>query len=280
MITKSAFDYVRELVRDTSGVVLDETKDYLVEARLEPIVKAEGCLTLEEFVAKLRVTRWSETHRRTVEAVVTTETSFFRDLHPFEALKKTVLPRLIQSRAQDRTLRICSAACSSGQEPYSIAMVLHEHFAEVTATWNVEIFAADLSLEMIKRAREGRYSVLEANRGLPARLLAQYFRREGMYWQVTPKLRQQIEFRCMNLLREELPCRFDLVLIRNVLMYFDVETKRKVLDKVARSLEPDGLLLIGGTETIMSHRKWKRHVIDRTSCYSLRSTDGDCSWTS
>jgi chemotaxis protein methyltransferase CheR len=213
---------------------------------------------------------------RVIEAMTINETSFFRDLHPFEAMRATVVPELLVARARTKSLRIWSAASSSGQEPWSIAMLLHHEFAQL-GTWDVKILATDLSTAMVERARGGVYSQLEVNRGLPANFMLKYFDREGANFRVKEDLRRLVDFRPQNLV-EPWPfqaTKFDIVFIRNVLIYFDVPTKRAILERIRRILAPDGYLFLGGSETtIQVHDGFDRIQSGRAVWYrALR--DGD-----
>jgi chemotaxis protein methyltransferase CheR len=186
-----------------------------------------------------------------VEAMTTNETSWFRDVHPFNALRTDLLPALIAGRAAERKLRFWSTACSSGQEAYSLTITLAEHFPQLRE-WDVQILATDLSREMVDRTQQGRYGQLEMNRGLPAQHLIKYFERQGVHWQVKPELRRLVQTRQMNLIEAwpVLP-RFDVILLRNVLIYFDLDTKRAILRRVRQVLRPDGVLFLGSAETTM-----------------------------
>jgi chemotaxis protein methyltransferase CheR len=180
---------------------------------------------------------------------VTTEPLFFRDHHPFEALRQTVIPDLISRRQAERRLSIWCAASASGQEPYSLAILFREHFPEL-AGWKISLLASDVSREMLARAREGRYNQIEVNRGLPAALLVKYFEQHGTQWHIKPAIRSMVEFREINLAQAwPTLARMDLVLIRNVMIYFEVETKKTILGRLAGLLRPDGYLLLGGAET-------------------------------
>jgi chemotaxis protein methyltransferase CheR len=251
-MTAQDFEYVCRLVRDRSAVVLEAGKEYLVEARLAPIVGQLQVGSISALVGRLRSGPDDGLTARVVEAMVTTETSFFRDLHPFETLRKTVLPELIRRRADERRLSVWCAACSTGQEPYSLAILLREHFPDL-AGWRVSILATDLSGEVLARAKEGRYTQAEVNRGLPAASLVKYFRQHGSMWELSEQVRRGVEFRELNLVRPwpVLP-RMDLVFLRNVMIYFDVDTKKAILGQVARLLRPDGYLLLGGAETTLN----------------------------
>jgi chemotaxis protein methyltransferase CheR len=248
-MTELEFDVIRRLLQEHSGIVLEQGKQYLVESRLTPIVRELQLSSIGGLIAQMRTQAGNGLTRQIVEAMVTTESSFFRDHHPFQALRKTVLPDLIERRREERQLHIWCAASSHGQEPYSVAMLLRENFPELSS-WTTKILATDLSSEALARAREGRYNQIEANRGLPAALLVKYFDQLGTDWHVRPAVRAMINFREMNLTQAWPPLpRMDLVLLRNVMIYFDVETKKTILGKVARLLRPDGYLLLGGAET-------------------------------
>jgi chemotaxis protein methyltransferase CheR len=251
-MTAQDFEYVCRLVRDRSAVVLEAGKEYLVEARLAPVAGQLKLGSVSELVGRLRSGPDDGLSARVVEAMVTTETSFFRDLHPFETLRKTVLPDLIRRRAGERRLSVWCAACSTGQEPYSLAILLREHFPELAA-WRVDILATDLSGEVLARAKEGRYTQAEVNRGLPAALLVKYFRQRGSAWELAEEVRRAVEFRELNLVRPwPLLPRMDLVFLRNVMIYFGVDTKKAILGRIARLLRPDGHLLLGGAETTLN----------------------------
>ncbi len=249
-VTRPEFDELRALVRARAGLVIDPGKEYFVELRLGWLAVEEGFDRVSDLLASLRTEEsWGPLHRRVVESLAITETSFFRDLHPFESLKRDVLPELIARRSKERELAIWSAACASGQEPYSVAMLAREHFPMLGA-WNVRILATDFSNAMLRRAREGLYSQLEVNRGLPAHCLVRWFRKDGPDWRVNDDLKRAVEFRELNLIQPwpALPA-MDVVLMRNVLLYFDDATRRDVLRQLRRVLKPDGWLFLGGGET-------------------------------
>jgi chemotaxis protein methyltransferase CheR len=269
-MTPQDFDYIRRLVLERSAVVLDAGKEYLVDCRLTPIVRRLNLNSISELVARLRSQPFNGMHVEVVEAMVTTETSFFRDLQPFEALRKSVIPELIRLRQNEKRLNIWCAATSSGQEPYSVAMLLKEHFPAL-AEWKLLLLASDLSGEMLSRAREGRYSQLEVNRGLPAALLIKYFEQQGLDWRISPALREMIKFESVNLAKPFPPMPpMDLVILRNVMIYFDVPTKKEILGKVAKLLKPGGYLLLGGAETTFNiDDSYKRIEQLRTGFYQL-----------
>ena len=248
-MTPEDLDYVRDLLRRQAAFVVDKEKDYLIEARLGPLAALLGYPGASEMIGAVRDGRALDLKQKIVEAMDIHETSFFRDWKPFEALRTGVLPRLVAARSRSRELVLWSAACSNGQEPYSLAMLLREHFPEL-AGWRVRILASDISGEALARARAGRYSTLEVNRGLPAALSVKYLERSGLDWVVRDELREAITFLPLNLASPwpALPS-IDVVLLRNVLIYFDLESRRQVLARVAEVLQPDGVLVMGATET-------------------------------
>lgn len=244
--------YLRDLVHRRSAIVIEADKDYLLESRLCPVAKQHSMSTIDELVKRIRLDERAPLAHAVIEAMTTNETSFFRDSHPFEALKTKLLPDLIEARSSQRALRIWCAASSTGQEPYSIAMAMREAFPALES-WNVEILATDLNATVLARARSGLYKQLEVNRGLPATLLVKYFDRVGVDWQIKPEIRSMVTFRELNLLdRWPLFAAQDLIFIRNVLIYFDLPTKRELLGRVRSSLRPDGYLVLGGAETTLN----------------------------
>jgi chemotaxis protein methyltransferase CheR len=269
MSPKSA-EFIRQLVHGKSAIVLDESKQYLIESRLDPVARARRISSIDSLVNRVK-NGSIDLQTELIEAITTNETTFFRDLTPFEALRTQVLPQLLAARAATRSLTIWSAACSTGQEPYSLAMLLHEHFP-VEARWPVRIVATDLSRPTLERARAGRYRQIEVNRGLPAALLVKYFKREGSEWVVTPDLRAMIDFRLLNLIEPWPPgLRPDLVLMRNVLIYFDVPTKKSILERVRRIIARDGALILGTAETTLSiDEGWERVATAKSSFYCPR----------
>lgn len=269
-ISGSDFDFVRRFIRDEAGIVLETGKEYLVEARLTPLAQAQGFAHASSLIEEIRRGSRSPLSRRVVDALTTNETSFFRDVEPFEVLRTEVLPSLISARRATRALHIWCAAASTGQEPYTLAMLIDEHFPELRA-WQVTILATDLSSDALARARDARYSQFEINRGLPARYLIKYFDKVGLEWQLHDAIRQRVEFREMNLTRPWPPMpQADIVFLRNVLIYFDVETKRDVLARVRRILRPDGYLFLGAAETTVNlDDAFRRAPWGRASCFQL-----------
>jgi chemotaxis protein methyltransferase CheR len=248
-LSSASFEFVRAVLRQRSGHNLEDDKVYLVETRLLPMARRHGFESAEDLVLGLRSRRNEGLLRELVEAMTINETFFFRDGHPFEVLRQTVLPELVQRRTDVRCLNIWSAACSSGQEPYSIAILLRQHFPTLSG-WNIRLIGSDLSDAMLERARRGRYSELETSRGMTPELLEAYFHKQEFGWQIRDELRRMVEFLPINLSGPwpALPP-LDLVLLRNVLIYFDLPTKRRILEQVRRVLQPDGYLLLGGAET-------------------------------
>ncbi|GAA2630684.1 protein-glutamate O-methyltransferase CheR [Dactylosporangium fulvum] len=269
-LTAQEFAFISALVRRDAAIVLEAGKEYLVEARLLPLARQSGLPTVSEFVNLAQQRPEPEIHRKIVDALTTNETSFFRDGEPFKQLVDTVLPDLLARRAATRSIKVWSAASSSGQEPYTIAMVLQD---SLPPGWSFDILGTDISTEMLTRAEAGHYTQLEVNRGLPAPLLVKHFERVGAHWQVAAALRKNVSFRRLNLAAPFPPMgQFDIVFIRNVLIYFDVQTKRTVLQRVSGTLRPDGWLFLGSAETTIGiDDRFERVVAGRTSAYKLRN---------
>lgn len=250
-ITATDFEYVASLVYQEAAIVLAPGKEYLVEARLAALGRAQGLGGAADVVKQLRAQRNPTLRAAVVDSMTTNETSFCRDATVFQGLKETVLPALIERRRSVRKLNIWSAACSTGQEPYTLAMMLDDAFSELRA-WQVSIVATDLSAEVLAQARQGRYSQIEANRGLPARWLTAYFERSGLGYQLKADVKSKVQFRQLNLVRPwSLSGTFDLILCRNVLIYFDVATKQGVVRRLEQQLAADGNLLIGASESLV-----------------------------
>jgi chemotaxis protein methyltransferase CheR len=270
-MTVSDFDYVRHFVRDQAAIVLEPGKEYLVESRLHSLARKENFPSVNDLIGRLRTVPKSELHRKVVDAMTTNETSFFRDIHPFETLKKAILPDLMKRHAADRQLHFWCGAASTGQETFSVLMTLAEHFPELFQ-WNLTYLATDLCKEALARAKAGCFSQLEVNRGLPAPLMVKYFTRQGADWEFREDLRKRADFREMNLVKEWLRMPpLDIVFLRNVLIYFDVETKKSILAKVRQVLRPGGYLLLGGAETTFNlDDGFERVVFDKTTCYRVK----------
>jgi chemotaxis protein methyltransferase CheR len=269
-LSQAEFAFVSQLVRREASIVLAPGKEYLVEARLIPVARAVGSASVTEFLADLQRRPNPQNQRKIIDALTTNETSWFRDREPFAALTAVVLPELVKSRATTRKIRIWSAASSSGQEAYSLAITLQE---ALPPGWSYEIMGTDISTVMVKRAEAAEYSQVEVNRGLPASQLVQYFERAGAHWRITQSLRRNVSFRLMNL-TTPLPAMppFDVIFLRNVLIYFDVATKRTVLQSVSKLLRPDGWLFLGAAETTIGiDDNYERVAAGRTSAYRVRT---------
>ncbi len=266
------FEYIRRLVHEQAAIVLEDSKSYLVTARLTPLAEREGFGSLGEMVQMLRQqSPYSQLVKSVVEAMTTNETSFFRDVAPFRALRQVVLPEVIKASSRRRSLNLWSAACASGQEPYSILIELKEGFPDLN-DWDIKFHATDISSEMCERTRIGEYSQVEVNRGLPARMLVKYFERGGIKWQVRSELRDLLSIRELNLIQPwpSLPA-LDVVFMRNVLIYFNIATKRQILTKLKRVLRPGGFLFLGGAETTLGvDDSFERVPFANASCYRLR----------
>ena len=265
------FEYIRTFLLKRSAISLDDEKQYLVESRLQPLAKREGLSSVGELITKMRTSAVNGLHQRVVEAMTTHETSFFRDVNPFEAMRRVVLPELINARATSRTIKIWCMACSTGQEPYSLAMMIREYFPQLES-WVVKILATDLSAQVLERAREGRFNQHEINRGLPAPFLLKYFTRQGMNWQVSESVRKLIDFQQMNLIDPwNVQGPMDVIFLRNVLIYFEVDVKKEILAKARRVLRPDGSLFLGGSENAVGlDDSFRRIQIEQTSVYRVR----------
>lgn len=263
------FEFLTKFVREKSAIVIEPSKLYLLESRLMPVAREHGMSTLPELVAELKKPISRALSQQVVDAMTTNETSFYRDIHPFDALKTQILPELIKKRERERTLNIWSNACSSGQEVYSIAMLLKEHFP-ILQSWKIRLIATDLSTVILKKAQEGNFNQTEVNRGLPMPLLLKYFVKNGLSWQIKEEVRKGIEFRELNLIESwpgNLPT-MDIVFLRNVLIYFDPPTKAAVINRAAKLMRPDGYLFLGGAETTMNlDVKFTREVIGKATCY-------------
>jgi len=274
-INTDDFNFVRDLMRRRSGIVLEPGKEYLVETRLLPVARSAGDDSVSRFIARLRSAPTPQLLTDVVEALTTNETSWFRDRYPFDALRDHVLPELLARPQTNKRVRVWSAACSSGQEPFSIAMVLADALS-TRPGWSADILATDLSNQILTQARTARYSQLEVNRGLPAPLLMRHFERAGTQWVLQESIRKMVSFRELNL-AGPLPTMtaVDIVFLRNVLIYFDAPMKRQVLAQVRRVLRPDGYVFLGGAETTLHlDDEFERLPLGSTSVYRRRNGKG------
>jgi chemotaxis protein methyltransferase CheR len=250
-MTPHDFDFLRRMLKERSGLVLSAEKDYLLESRLLPLARRHGMTSLGELATRLRQPGSASLAIAVTEAMTTNETFFFRDRIPFDHLRETVIPALVAARSREKRIRIWCTAAASGQEPYSIAMVLKGLGAQLNG-FRVDIVATDLSADVIDRAKAGIYSQFEVQRGLPIQLLVKYFSKSGDAWEIAPELRGMVQFRTLNLLNDFSPLgQFDVVFCRNVLIYFDQPTKVGVLERIARQMPRDGYLMLGAAETVV-----------------------------
>jgi len=245
------FSFLANLLREKSGLALPRDKEYLLESRLTPVARKHSHETIDTLCQAMRGGRNLTLENDVIEAMTTNESFFFRDTSTFQVFRANLLPALVAARAAAKRLRIWFAACSSGQEPYSVAMILEEERAKL-AGWTVEMLGTDISKEMVQRAREGLYTHFEAQRGLPIQLLAKYFTKEDQGWRIKPPLRERIKFQTFNLLENFSAFgNFDIIFCRNVLIYFALNTKRDILDRMSRLVPSDGALFLGGAETVI-----------------------------
>jgi chemotaxis protein methyltransferase CheR len=269
------FSYLSRLMHERAAIVLEPGKEYLALSRLDPVAREIGVTSVAELVDVLRREEASSPlHEQVIDALTTNETTFFRDVNPFESLRSDVLPELVERKRRTRMLTIWSAGCSTGQEPYSIAMAIREYFPELL-TWQLSILGTDISASVLDRARLGRYGQLEVNRGLPAHLLVRHFTRAGMEWEIEEPIRRMVRFQRHNLV-EDWPVMppFDLVFMRNVMIYFDVETKRAVLGRMHGQLASHGYLVLGASETTFNiSDDYDRQLVGRTAWYRPTCND-------
>ncbi len=271
------FDLFSVLVKQRSGLVLTKDKAYLLESRLVPVARKWNLKTLEDLAQSVRTKREEQMLRDITEAMTTNESFFFRDQKPFDQFRKVLLPELLRTRDTKKQIRIWSSASSSGQEAYSLAMIFAEEAAKVQG-WKLDILGTDLSSEMVERAKSGIYSQFEVQRGLPIAMLMKYFSQIGTdKWQIKEDMRRMVQFREGNLLTDFGPIgAFDVIYCRNVLIYFDQPTKTRVLDAMSHVLAPDGVLFLGGAETVLGISDKFKPLENERGMYVLanRSTTG------
>lgn len=251
MLRPDDFEFVARMLKERSGLVVTPDKSYLLESRLMPLARKRSLKSLEELIQHMRASRDEALMRDVTEAMTTNESFFFRDIKPFDQFRDMVLPQLLQTRAAKRSFRIWCAAASSGQEPYSLSIVLREQAASLVG-WRVEIIATDISTEMLNKARAGLYSQFEVQRGLPIQYLVKYFKKKDESWQIDPAIRAMVQYKEYNLLNDLRALgTFDVVFCRNVLIYFDQPTKTRVLNNISQQMPDDGILYLGGAETVL-----------------------------
>lgn len=266
-MTPADYQFLQKLLKDRSGLDLSADKQYLVESRLLPIARKLGLPGISELTQKIKAGA-EDIAKQVVEAMTTNETFFFRDKIPFDHLRETILPTLLRERANRRSLRIWSAACSTGQEPYSIAMCLKEYGVDLNS-WRVEIVATDLSQGVLEKSKAGIFSQFEVQRGLPIQLLVKHFKQIGDMWQINADIRAMVQFRQLNLLHDIAHLgQFDVVFCRNVLIYFDQDTKSMIFKRLAKVTASDGYLMLGAAETVVGLTDTFRPVADRRGLYS------------
>jgi chemotaxis protein methyltransferase CheR len=272
-VTPLDYDFLRKLLKERSGLDLSTDKQYLVESRLVPLARKAGLSGIPDLVQKMKGGA-EAVIVDVVEAMTTNETFFFRDKIPFDHLRDTILPALMQSRAARKTVRIWSAASSTGQEPYSIAMLLKEKAAAFPG-WRFEIIATDLSQEVLEKSRAGIYSQFEVQRGLPIQLLVKYFAQTGELWQLNADIRGMIQHKQLNLLQDFSHLgKFDVIFCRNVLIYFDQPTKTNIFERMSKIIEPDGMLMLGAAESVVGITDAFRPVPDKRGLYQSNTARG------
>jgi chemotaxis protein methyltransferase CheR len=271
--SNSDYEYLRGVVMEQSANLINPSRNALFDTRLTPIARLSGASSLEDFVHMLKAGRPAHLHRAVAEAMTINETSFFRDITMHGMLREVILPQLIEQRMQRRQLRIWSAASSTGQEAYSLAMSVAEYFPEL-AHWDVKIIGTDISRHVVDYAEKGRYRRLEVNRGLPARMLLKYMVRDGEEWEVVPRIRSMCEFRYANLCTPmpQLPT-FDLVMLRNVLLYFSQHDRRTLFGEIYRKMVPGGYLVLGNAEQAEDSTNLFE-VEFAANCYFYRPVNG------
>ena len=265
-MTPPDYEYLRKLLKDLSGLDLSADKQYLIESRLLPLSRNAGLSGIGELVQKMK--GGSVAHiAQVVEAMTTNETFFFRDKVPFDHFRDAIMPEVLKARAGRKSIRIWCAAGSTGQEPYSLAMCLKEMSAAL-AGWRVEIVATDLSREVLEKSKAGVYSQFEVQRGLPIQLLVKYFRQIGELWQINADIRAMVQHRQLNLLHDFSPLGvFDIIFCRNVLIYFEQDTKVSIFGRLARSMEADGFLVLGAAETVVGLTDVFKPLPDKRGLY-------------
>lgn len=267
-ISPEDFAFLRDLVMKEAAIVLEPGKEYLATSRLDPVARKEGLEGIPALVRELRKSPASKLREQVIDAMTTNETLWFRDAHPFESLQTTIIPEIITSRQNTRTIDIWCAAASTGQEPYTIAMIIKDAFPQLTG-WRVRILGTDISPTALEKAHEGKYTQMEMGRGLPAKYMVNYFTRHGVHYQINPNIRAMVDFKLFNL-ATNWPTMgpFDLIFIRNVLIYFNQETKNQIINKAERVLRPDGKLFLGSTESLLNiSHKLDRETYGKTTCY-------------
>jgi chemotaxis protein methyltransferase CheR len=278
-MTPIEYDYLRAFLKQRSGLVLTNEKQYLIESRLLPVARKVGLASISALVAKLKEPGSNQLGEDVVEAMTTNESFFFRDKLPFDHFSQTMLPAMLQARAAHRKIRIWCAAASTGQEPYSLAMCLKDVEAKL-AGWNVDIIGTDISMEVLEKAKAGIYSQFEVQRGLPINYLLKHFTQIGDLWQVSSQIRSMVQYRKLNLLENFSTLgQFDIVFCRNVLIYFDNETKIDILNRIQKMMAPDGFLVLGAAETVVGLTDAFKPVPEKRGLYCVNKPAAPASAT-
>jgi len=270
-MTPEDFEFISTLLRGRSGLVLTQDKAYLLESRLMPIARRNDLQSVDDLIGKMRRVKDPALITEVTEAMTTNESFFFRDQKPFDLFRDEILPDLMERRATKRSFRIWCAAASSGQEPYTLSIILREAAAKL-AGWRHEIVGTDISNDILAKAKSGTYTQFEVQRGLPIQLLIKYFDKMEDQWQIKQEIRDMVAYKYFNLLDDLKPLgNFDVVFCRNVLIYFDQPTKSKVLEGIASLMPPDGLLFLGGAETVLGISDQFKPVKGQRGVYELTS---------
>ena len=268
-MTPEDFEFLSGAIKKQSGLVLTKEKAYLLDSRLMPVARAHDLKDLEELVKSLRANPGGTLMEKVTEAMTTNESFFFRDIKPFDMFREYVLPQLIEKRAATKTIRIWCAAASNGQEPYSLAIILKEEAAKLSG-WISKILGTDISRNVLEKARKGYYTQFEVQRGLPIQQLVAHFQKQGDMWSIEPSLKAMVQYKEFNLLDDpESLGTFDVVFCRNVLIYFDAETKTRILDGISRLMPVDGMLFLGGAETVLGITDKFKPIAGQRGVYCL-----------
>lgn len=270
-MTPNDFNYLREMLKETSGLVLSEDKKYLIESRLMPIAKKINFDSISSMVSELQRSKSTDLKNKIVEAMTINESFFFRDKVPFDNFKKVMLPKLLETNATTKHIRIWSAAASTGQEAYSLAMILREHKKELEG-WRVDIIGTDICSQALEKAKSGLYSQFEVQRGMPVNYLVQNFKQNGTTWQINPNIISMVQYRQFNLLNNyTILGRFDIIFCRNVLIYFDKDTKKDIISRMAKQANPNCFLVLGSSETLVGMDSGFEAYESVRSLYAIKS---------
>jgi chemotaxis protein methyltransferase CheR len=273
-MTPRDFDYLRTLLKSASGLVLTDDKQYLIESRLLPVAKKLKYETIDAMVAELRRSEATSLKNQIVEAMTINESFFFRDKTPFDNFENIMLPKLLEAKKAQKHLRIWSAAASTGQEAYSLSMIMQEYAAELEG-WRIEIIGTDLCSEALEKAKAGLYSQFEVQRGMPVKYLVKNFKQVGSMWQVNSKIKSSVQYRQFNLLNSfNLLGRFDIIFCRNVLIYFDKETKSDIIERMGKQTNPNCYLVLGASETLVGLNDSFGTVTDARGLYQIKDQAG------